>query len=111
MSKARVESESDMNRMGFESAARRCQRCKSPLTVQPKGLSACSRSSEFINPTPVSARVAFVRVAEQVSSVVSLKPALGIDCGHATGSRSGDGLAVRVILHVAAAEDPINVGQ
>jgi hypothetical protein len=44
------------------------------------------------------------------SGAVLLQKLLNLDCGHATGSRSGNGLAVAPVLHIATGEDAVNAG-
>ena len=52
------------------------------------------------------------RTVDRVGSgvVAGLEPALGVDGGHAAGAGGGDGLAVDVVLDVAAGEDAVDVG-
>src|SRR5690606_22540108 len=48
--------------------------------------------------------------AEPLDGAVLGEPALGVDGGHAAGAGGGDGLAVDVVLRVAAGEDAGDVG-
>ena len=43
-------------------------------------------------------------------SVAGFEPAFAVDGCHAAGAGGGDGLAVGVVLHVAAGEDAVDVG-
>jgi hypothetical protein len=41
--------------------------------------------------------------------VMVFQPAFGVDCGHATRTRRGNRLSIRMVLHVTAGKDARNV--
>src|SRR3954470_3976425 len=52
----------------------------------------------------------FGTLGSPLSFLVGFEPPFGIECSHATRAGGGDGLAVGVVLDVAAGEDALDVG-